>query len=78
MDPTMVNGILTALALLVAFFAFRRWLKSKRIWYMLAAVAAVLAAPAFWLSWRHGGFLLICALLLFALAELFKKRQKTT
>ena len=77
MAPILVSGILSAVALLVAFFSFWRWRKTKRIWFLLAAIAALLAAPAFWLNWRNGAFLLVCALLLFGLAELFKKKQKT-
>jgi Na+/melibiose symporter-like transporter len=70
----LVNCALTVLALLVAFFAFRRWQKSKRIWYIISAIAAILAALAFWLSREEGSFLFVGAVLLFALGELFKKK----
>ncbi len=74
MSSILVNSILSLLALLVAFFTIWRWQKRKRIWYIIAGAAAVLAALATWLSWRHGIFLLVCALLLLALAELFRKK----
>ncbi|MGB8214849.1 MAG: hypothetical protein WCE68_14940 [Anaerolineales bacterium] len=74
MTPILVNCALTLLALLLAFFAFWRWRKSKRFWYIICAVAAILAAFSFWLSRINGSFLLVCALLLFALAALFKKK----
>jgi Na+/melibiose symporter-like transporter len=70
----LIKFFLMALALLVAYFVFRRWQKSKRIWYIISAVASVLAGIAFWLSWRNGVFLLVCALLLFGLGELFKNK----
>jgi hypothetical protein len=70
----IVKSVLTILALLGAFFTFRRWLKRKRIWYIISAAAAVLAALSVWLSWTEGIFLLVCALLLFALAEFYKKK----
>ena len=73
MIPILVKSVLTLLALMTAFFAFLRWRKSKRIWYIISAISAVLAAPAFWLSTQNGSIFFVCALLLFALAELFKK-----
>jgi hypothetical protein len=70
----LINSFLSLLALLVAFFSFRRWQKSKRIWYGIAAVAAVLSGFAFWLSRPNGFVLLVGAALLFGLGELFKKK----
>ena len=70
----LVNCFLLLLALLLAYFAFRRWQKSKRIWYIIAAIAAVLSGFAFWLSRPNGFVLLVGAALLFALGELFKKK----
>ena len=75
LNKILVNGLLLLLALLVTFFAFLRWQKSKRLWYILSAIAAVLAGLAIWLSRAEGAFLFVCALLLFVLAELFKKKQ---
>ena len=70
----LVNCFLLLLALLVAYFSFRRWQKSKRLWYIIATVAAVLSGFAFWLSRPNGFILLVGAALLFALGELFKKK----
>ena len=70
----LVNCFLLLLALLLAYFAFRRWQKSKRIWYIISAAAAVLSGLAFWLSRPNGFLLLVGAALLFALGELFKKK----
>lgn len=70
----LVNCFLSLLAILLAYFAFRRWQKSKRIWYIISAVAAVLSGLAFWLSRPNGFVLLIGAALLFGLGELFKKK----
>jgi Na+/melibiose symporter-like transporter len=72
--PNLINIFLSLLALLVAFFSFRRWLKSKRIWYIISAVAAVLSGGAFWLARLNGYVLLAGAVLLFGLGELFKKK----
>ena len=74
LNNTLVNCFLLLLALLLAYFAFRRWQKSKRIWYIISAVAAVLSGFAFWLSRPNGLDLLIGAALLFGLGELFKKK----
>jgi len=65
---------LTLLALAVAYFTYQRWQKSKGVWYVLSTVAAVLAVPSFWLSWVQGFLLLVPAVLLFGVGELFKKR----
>jgi hypothetical protein len=70
----LVKCALAALALLVAYFAFRRWQKRKRIWLIISTGAAVLAALATWLSPANGSFLLVCAALLFALGEFYKKK----
>jgi Na+/melibiose symporter-like transporter len=70
----LVNCFLLLLALLVAYFAFRRWQKSKYLWYIISAVAAVLSGFAFWLSRPNGFVLLVSATLLFVLGELFKKK----
>jgi hypothetical protein len=69
----LINSALSILALLVAYFSFRRWQKSKGLWYIIAAAAAVLSGLAFWLSRQNGFILLVGAALLFALGELFKK-----
>ncbi len=74
MTDTLITGALTLLAILLAYSSFRGWQRNKSIWYLIATVASVLAAPAFWLSWVHGFFLLIPAAMLFALAQLFKKK----
>ena len=74
LNNTLVNCFLLLLALLVAYFSFRRWQKSKRLWYIIATVAAVLSGFAFWLSRPNGFILLVGAALLFALGELFKKK----
>jgi L-lactate permease len=74
MTHFLVSCALSLLALLAAYFTFRRWQKNKSIWYVISIVASVLAVPAFWLSWVHGFFLLVPAALLFVLGELFKKR----
>jgi len=74
MTDTLITGALTLAAILLAYFSFRRWQKNKSIWYLISAIASVLAAPAFWLSWVHGFFLLIPAVLLFALAQLFRRK----
>ena len=70
----LINCFLLLLALLVAYFSFRRWQKGKRIWYIIAIVAAVLSGFAFWLSRTNGIILLVGAVLLFGLGELFKKK----
>jgi hypothetical protein len=70
----LVNSFILLLALLLAYFAFRRWQKSKRIWYIISVLAAVLAGAAIWLSRPNGLVLLVGAGLLFALGELFKKK----
>jgi Na+/melibiose symporter-like transporter len=70
----LINCFLLLLALLLAYFAFRRWQKSKRIWYIISAVAALLSGFAFWLSRPNGFVLLVGAALLFGLGELFKKK----
>lgn len=74
MTQILVNCFLLLLALLLAFFSFRRWQKSKRIWFIISAVAAVLSGFAFWLSRPNGFVLLVGAALLFGLGELFKKK----
>jgi hypothetical protein len=71
----LVNCFLLLLALLLAYFAFRRWRKSKRIWFVISAGAAVLSGFAFWLSRPNGLDLLVGAALLFALGELFKNKK---
>ena len=70
----LVNCFLLLLALLLAYFAFRRWQKSKRIWYIISAFAAGLSGLAIWLSRPNGLLLFVGAALLFGLGELFKKR----
>ena len=70
----LINSFLSLLALLVTYFAFRRWQKTKRLWYIISAIAAVLSGFAFWLSRPNGFLLLVGAALLFALGELFKKK----
>ena len=74
MTHFLVSCTLSLLALLAAYFAFRRWQKNKSIWYVISIVASVLATFAFWFSSVHGFFLLVPAALLFVLGELFKKR----
>jgi hypothetical protein len=58
----------------VAYFSFRRWQKGKGLWHIVAAAAAILSGFAFWLSRQNGFILLIGAVLLFGLGELFKKK----
>ena len=70
----LINSALSLLALLVAYFSFRRWRKIKGLWPIIAAVAAILSAFAFWLSRQNGFILLVGAALLFGLGELFKKK----
>jgi ABC-type Na+ efflux pump permease subunit len=70
----LVNSLLSLLALLVVYFALWRAQKSKRIWYIIATVAAVIAGFAFWLSRADGLILLIGAGLLIGLGELFRKK----
>ena len=70
----LVKCFLILLALLLAYFAFRRWQKSKRIWYIISAGAAVLSGIAFWPAPPDGMLLLVSAALLFGLGELFKKK----
>ncbi len=70
----LVNCFLLLLALIVAYLSFRGWLKSKRVWYIISTVSAILSGFAFWLSRVNGFFLLIGAALLFGLGELFKKK----
>jgi len=70
----VVNCVLLLLALLLAYFSFRGWLKSKRLWYIISTIAAILSGFAIWLSRLDGIILLVCAALLFALGELFKKK----
>jgi Na+/melibiose symporter-like transporter len=70
----LINCFLLLLALLIAYFAFRRWQKNKRIWYIISVGAAVLSGIAIWLSQPNGIFLLVGAGLLFALGELFMKK----
>jgi len=72
----LVNCLLLLLALLLAYFDIRRWQKSKRIWYIISAAAAVLSGIAFWVNRPYGFLLLVGAGLLFALGELFKKSNK--
>ena len=74
MSPILIKCAFMAVALLLAYFSFRRWLKNKRIWYIIAVVAAVLAAGAYWLSSLNGTILFVGAVLLFALGELFRKK----
>jgi hypothetical protein len=68
----LVNCFLSLLALLVAYFCLRRAQKNKRIWYIIATVAAILSGFAFWLSRPNGLILLIGAGLLIGLGELFR------
>lgn len=70
----LVNCFLSLLALLVACFALWRARKNKRIWYIIATVAAVISGFAFWLSWPNGLILLIGAGLLIGLGEFFRKK----
>lgn len=70
----LINSALSLLALLVAYFSFRRWRKIKGLWPIIAAVAAILSGFAFWLSRQNGFILLVGAALLFGLGELFKKK----
>jgi hypothetical protein len=70
----LINCSLSLLALLVAYFSFRRWQKSKGLWHFIAVAAAILSGFAFWLSRQNGFILLVGAALLFALGELFKKK----
>ena len=74
LSKILVNSLLALLALAVAFFSFWRWRKSKRIWYIISAVAAILSGGAFWLARLNGYVLLAGAVLLFGLGELFKKK----
>lgn len=73
-NQILVNCLLLLLALLVAYFSFRGWLMSKRLWYIISTVAAILSGFAFWLSRLNGFVLLVGAALLFGLGELFKKK----
>jgi hypothetical protein len=66
--------LLFLLALLLAYFSLRGWLKSKCLWYIISTVAAIFSGLAIWLSWVDGITLLVCAALLFGLGELFKKK----
>ncbi|MGD0877749.1 MAG: hypothetical protein ABSA01_06335 [Anaerolineales bacterium] len=70
----LVNCLLFLLALLLAYFSLRGWLKSKCLWYIISTVAAIFSGLAIWLSWVDGITLLVCAALLFGLGELFKKK----
>ncbi len=70
----LVNCFLSLLALLVTYFALWRAQKNKRVWYIIAAVAAIISGFAFWLSRPHGFILLIGAVLLVGLGELFRKK----
>ena len=72
----LVNCFLLLLALLMAYFAFRRWQKSKRLWYIISIVAAVLSGFDFWLSWPNGFVLLVSAALMFGLGELLYPLNK--
>ena len=74
MTHFLVTCALSLLALLATYFTFRRWQKNKSIWYVISIAASILAAPAFWLTWVHGFFLLVPAALLLGMGELFKKR----
>lgn len=74
MTDFFISCALSLLALLAAYFTFKRWQKNKSIWNVISIVASVLAALAFWFSLVHGFFLLVPAALLFMLGELFKKR----
>jgi hypothetical protein len=69
----LINCFLSLLALLVAYFAFWRAQKTKRIWYFIATGAAGISGFAFWLSRPDGLTLLIGAGLLIGLGELFRK-----
>ena len=70
----LINSALSLLDFLVAYFSFSRWRKIKGLWPIIAAVAAILSAFAFWLSRQNGFILLVGAALLFGLGELFKKK----
>ena len=70
----LVNCLLLLLALLLAYFSLRGWLKSKGPWYIISIVAAIFSGFAIWLSWMDGIILLVCAALMFGLGELFKKK----
>jgi hypothetical protein len=72
--PILINCFLSLLALLLVYFAFRRWLKSQRIWYIISAAAAFLSGFAFWLSRLNGMVLLAGAALLFGLGEMFSQK----
>jgi len=66
MIDTLVTGVLIILAVLVGVLAFQRWRRKKNLWFILAIVAAVLAAVVFWSSWTNGfPLLLVAAVLLF-------------
>jgi Na+/melibiose symporter-like transporter len=69
----LVNCVLLLLALLLAYFSFRGWQKSKRLWYIISTIAAILSGFAIWLSRVDGIILVVCAALLFGLGKLFKK-----
>jgi branched-subunit amino acid transport protein len=73
-NKILVNSFLSLLALLVAYFALWRGQKRQRIWYIIAVVAAVISGFAFWLSRSNGVVLLIGAVLLIGLGELFRKK----
>ena len=70
----LVNCLILLMALLLAYFSLRGWLKSKRLWYIISFVAAIFSGFAIWLSRVDATILLVCAGLLFGLGELFKNK----
>lgn len=64
MSDTTLKIILSLLSLGIAVWAFLRWRSKKNIWLMLAVIAAVLAAAAFWLALVNGVFMAVMALAL--------------
>jgi hypothetical protein len=75
MSHTIINGVLTLLALGLAYFTFRRWQKNKGLWYVVSAAAFVLSAPVFWLSQELGFLFFVPAALLLLLGELFRNKK---
>jgi hypothetical protein len=71
----LLSGLFILLSLALAYFDLRGWQKSKRIWFMISLVAAVLAAISFLLpTWVVGFLFIIPAALLFLLGTVYKRK----
>lgn len=60
----MITLSLIGLAIVIGVDCYRKWAVNKSIWYLLAVIAALLAALAALQSWGDSLFMSVLALLL--------------